>query len=166
MFINYYFTRCGKLNVWKWFCLSFGKSKLRQPKFLEKLKVSCEFFFVLRRFSFNKKFYSPALSPLLRQCNELTSEMVHFIRQTQYYFLFEVLECSWNQLIEQVHQAESLDEVISAHQQFLLTVKAGVFRDEYHEVNYFIEANSNQFYSPLCYFRFRNYRISSASFII
>lgn len=73
------------------------------------------------------------LSPLLRQCNELTSEMVHFILQTQYYFLFEVLECSWNQLIEQIHHAETLDEVISAHQHFLLNVKAGVFRDEYHE---------------------------------
>lgn len=60
--------------------------------------------------------------------------MVHFILQTQYYFLFEVLECSWNQLIEQIHHAETLDEVISAHQHFLLNVKAGVFRDEYHEV--------------------------------
>lgn len=61
--------------------------------------------------------------------------MVHFIRQTQYYFLFEVLECSWNELLEEINGAENLDEVIVAHQRFLTNVRAGVFKDENHEVS-------------------------------
>ncbi|EEB10884.1 gamma-tubulin complex component, putative [Pediculus humanus corporis] len=73
------------------------------------------------------------LAPLLKQCNELTSEMVHFIRQTQYYFLFEVLECSWNELLDEINESENLDEVISAHQRFLTNVRAGVFKDDLHE---------------------------------
>lgn len=59
--------------------------------------------------------------------------MLHFILQTQYYFLFEVLECSWNQLIEEVQLAANLDAVIEAHAEFLAKVTAGVFMDETHQ---------------------------------
>ncbi|KAJ4428063.1 hypothetical protein ANN_24077 [Periplaneta americana] len=72
----------------------------------------------------------PELRPILQQAHLLTSEMVHFIHQMQYYILFEVLECSWDVLIKQVQQAESLDDIIAAHENFLLTVKAGALLDE------------------------------------
>ena len=67
---------------------------------------------------------------MLQQAHLLTSEMVHFIHQMQYYILFEVLECSWDVLINQVQQAESLDDIIYAHENFLLTVKAGALLDD------------------------------------
>jgi gamma-tubulin complex component 3 len=74
------------------------------------------------------------LGPILKQVHLLTSEMVHFIHQMQYYILFEVLECSWDVLIKQVQQAEALDDIISAHQNFLLTVKAGALLDDNSQV--------------------------------
>jgi gamma-tubulin complex component 3 len=60
--------------------------------------------------------------------------MVHFVHQMQYYILFEVLECSWDVLIKQVQQAEALDDIISAHLNFLLTVKAGALLDDNSQV--------------------------------
>ncbi|XP_021924239.1 gamma-tubulin complex component 3 homolog isoform X2 [Zootermopsis nevadensis] len=72
----------------------------------------------------------PELGPILQRAHLLTSEMVHFIHQMQYYILFEVLECSWDVLIKQVHRAESLDDIISAHEYFLITVKAGALLDD------------------------------------
>jgi len=40
------------------------------------------------------------------------------------------MECSWDVLIKQVQQAEALDDIIAAHQNFLLTVKAGALLDD------------------------------------
>nr|CAD7264144.1 unnamed protein product [Timema shepardi] len=72
----------------------------------------------------------PELAPLMKQMHLLTSEMVHFVHQMQYYILFEVLECSWDVLMRQVQQAESLDDIIRAHNSFLLTVRAGALLDD------------------------------------
>nr|CAD7458629.1 unnamed protein product [Timema tahoe] len=72
----------------------------------------------------------PELAPLMKQMHLLTSEMVHFVHQMQYYILFEVLECSWDILMRQVQQAESLDDIIRAHNSFLLTVRAGALLDD------------------------------------
>lgn len=65
----------------------------------------------------------------------ITSEMVHFIRQTQYYFLFEVLECSWAEMLNRVNLAESLDDVIKAHTKFLQSVQRGVLVDSSSQVS-------------------------------
>ncbi|KAJ8309894.1 hypothetical protein KUTeg_011759 [Tegillarca granosa] len=61
----------------------------------------------------------PELSSILHQCHVLASEMVHFIQQVQYYINFEVLECSWDELVTKVKEAEDLDYIIAAHQVFL-----------------------------------------------
>lgn len=63
-----------------------------------------------------------------------TSEMVHFIHQTQYYFLFEVLECSWAEMLTNLDQAECLDDVIKAHWKFLKSIQHGVLLDSSSEV--------------------------------
>lgn len=55
--------------------------------------------------------------------------MIHFLHQTQYYFLFEVLECSWAEMIRRVNQAECLDDVITAHDTFLKSVQSGMLLD-------------------------------------
>jgi gamma-tubulin complex component 3 len=47
----------------------------------------------------------PALTEmtyLLHLSQVITTEMVHFIGQLQYYITFEVLECSWDVLIKKV----------------------------------------------------------------
>ncbi|KAF5277736.1 hypothetical protein FQR65_LT03716 [Abscondita terminalis] len=69
------------------------------------------------------------LRPILHQVHILSSAMIHFLHQTQYYFLFEVLECSWAEMMKQVNQAECLDDVINAHTTFLNSVQCGVLLD-------------------------------------
>ena len=72
----------------------------------------------------------PELKPLLHIANLLASEMIHFIHQLAYYITFEVMECSWDILIKQLRKAESLDEVIEAHEEFLLTLLRQSLLDE------------------------------------
>ncbi|XP_021351512.1 gamma-tubulin complex component 3-like [Mizuhopecten yessoensis] len=72
----------------------------------------------------------PELSSILHQCHMLTSEMVHFVQQVQYYINFEVLECSWDELLTKVSEAEDLDYIIAAHQVFLDTIISRCLLDE------------------------------------
>uniref|UniRef100_L7M6C4 Putative gamma-tubulin complex dgrip91/spc98 component n=1 Tax=Rhipicephalus pulchellus TaxID=72859 RepID=L7M6C4_RHIPC len=55
----------------------------------------------------------------LHQCHILLSEMIHFMQQVQYYMVFEVIECAWAELESRVEQAQDLDQVIHAHDDFL-----------------------------------------------
>lgn len=70
------------------------------------------------------------LRPVMHIIHILTTKMIHFIHQTQYYFLFEVLECSWAEMQNQVSKAECLDDIITAHTTFLTSVQRGVLLDE------------------------------------
>lgn len=70
---------------------------------------------------------SKKVNPIIYRLHFLTSEMIHFINQMQYYILFEVIECSWVQFQESVECAKTLDEVIKAHDIFLKTIKVGAF---------------------------------------
>ncbi|RKP25210.1 Spc98 family-domain-containing protein [Syncephalis pseudoplumigaleata] len=64
-----------------------------------------------------------ALEKELRYCNIQCSEMVHFIYQLQYYILFEVLECSWEELHKFIREkADDLDLLIQAHDRYLLNI--------------------------------------------
>ncbi|CAH1785133.1 unnamed protein product [Owenia fusiformis] len=80
----------------------------------------------------NAKLYRrlPELSPVLHQCHVLGCEMIHFIQQVQYYINFEVLECSWDELLSKVTSGEDLDYVIAAHQEFLDTIITRSLLDE------------------------------------
>ena len=64
----------------------------------------------------------PELSPILHIADLLSSEMIHFIHQMAYYITFEAIECSWDILVKNLNRAESLDEIIEAHEQFLETL--------------------------------------------
>jgi gamma-tubulin complex component 3 len=64
----------------------------------------------------------PELHPVVHQCHLLISAMVHFISQLQYYINFEVMECNWDSLLKKVREAEDLDQIISAHDTFLLQI--------------------------------------------
>lgn len=70
------------------------------------------------------------LNPITRMLHLSTCEMIHFQHQTQYYFLFEVLECSWAEMLRRVNQAECLDDVINAHNDFLKSVQNGMLLDQ------------------------------------
>lgn len=70
---------------------------------------------------------SAELQRITYRLHLLTSEMIHFIHQMQYYVLFEVIECSWAELLAKVQQAKALDDILHAHDEFLNSIRIGVF---------------------------------------
>ena len=70
------------------------------------------------------------LSPVLHLANLVASEMIHFIHQMAYYTTFEVMECGWDSLNKMINTAESLDEIILAHEEFLATLVSRALLDD------------------------------------
>ncbi|KAH6580168.1 hypothetical protein BASA60_002985 [Batrachochytrium salamandrivorans] len=59
----------------------------------------------------------------IQQCFILQSEMVHFVNQLQHYIFFEVIECSWNELIASINKkSRDLDLLIAAHNRYLNSI--------------------------------------------
>ncbi|EFJ34488.1 hypothetical protein SELMODRAFT_438859 [Selaginella moellendorffii] len=59
------------------------------------------------------------LVAVLRRCQTLRTEMNHFVTNLQYYIMFEVLEYSWANFLEEMEEAHDLDELIAAHEKYL-----------------------------------------------
>uniref|UniRef100_H2ZAA7 Uncharacterized protein n=1 Tax=Ciona savignyi TaxID=51511 RepID=H2ZAA7_CIOSA len=70
------------------------------------------------------------LQGVLHNCHTLAVEMVHFVHQMQYYIAFEVLECSWADLQEKLEESKDLDEVITAHHDFLQSLMKRCLLDQ------------------------------------
>jgi len=62
------------------------------------------------------------IASVLHYSRNIVSEMIHFIKQMQYYIEFEVLESSWNELIRKIESASDIDQLIEAQENFLSTV--------------------------------------------
>lgn len=73
---------------------------------------------------------SVELRSVLTQSSLLTSEMVHYIHQVQYYILFEVMECAFENFAQKFKTATSIEEVINEHEKFLQEIKAKTFLDD------------------------------------
>lgn len=71
----------------------------------------------------------PELGVVLHGVQLLTQEMVHLVHQMEYYMTFEVLECAWHDLMNLLKTAQSLDDVIAAHNHFLKRIVAGALLD-------------------------------------
>ncbi|KAH9321324.1 hypothetical protein KI387_015963, partial [Taxus chinensis] len=59
---------------------------------------------------------------VLRRCQTLRNEMNHFVTNLQYYIMFEVLEYSWADFLDEMEQARDLDELIAAHEKYLNSI--------------------------------------------
>lgn len=68
--------------------------------------------------------------PIQNLIHVITSSMVHLVHQMQYYFLFEVIECSWDVFANNLRQASSLDDIIASHNFFVDSVRRGTLLDE------------------------------------
>lgn len=55
------------------------------------------------------------------------SELHLFMKHLEYFFMFEVLECNWLKFEQYVKEAKDLDQVISAHSQYLTDITNKVF---------------------------------------
>ena len=64
----------------------------------------------------------PELKSVFHLSNILLTEMVHFIKQMQYYLKFEVIECSWVAMQRKIADAEDIDQLIRAQEEFLAKV--------------------------------------------
>ncbi len=56
---------------------------------------------------------------LLRKISMARQSMMHFVGNLKSYFMFEVLEGGWKQLVREIDSAKTLDEVIEAHDRYL-----------------------------------------------
>ncbi|XP_034947790.1 gamma-tubulin complex component 3 [Chelonus insularis] len=72
----------------------------------------------------------PEILPIQNHIHLITSSMVHLVHQMQYYFLFEVIECSWEVFAKNLRQASSLDDILIAHNNFVESVRRGTLLDE------------------------------------
>jgi gamma-tubulin complex component 3 len=61
----------------------------------------------------------PGLKAAFQSFHMLLSEMMHFIRQMEYYLTFDVIECQWIQLQTELNNPRDVDLLIRAHCQFL-----------------------------------------------
>ncbi|KAF9104577.1 Gamma-tubulin complex component 3 [Mortierella sp. AM989] len=76
------------------------------------------------------------LVPQLHQCRIVCSEMIHFLYQLQYYILFEVLECSWDELLKAIwNNTTDLDSLIEAHAKYLRDVTSKGLLAASHDLN-------------------------------
>jgi gamma-tubulin complex component 3 len=56
---------------------------------------------------------------IFHRCNLHRAKMMHLVNNFSAFVMFEVLESSWVTLEKSLHQAQSLDQVIDAHDQYL-----------------------------------------------
>ncbi|KAK9169980.1 hypothetical protein Syun_002120 [Stephania yunnanensis] len=58
----------------------------------------------------------------LRRCQVLWVEMNHFVTNLQYYIMFEVLEVSWANFVDEMESARDLDDLLAAHEKYLQSI--------------------------------------------
>ncbi|BBH07482.1 spindle pole body component 98, partial [Prunus dulcis] len=58
----------------------------------------------------------------LRRCQVLWDEMNHFVSNLQYYIMFEVLEVSWSNFLNEMEVAKDLDDLLAAHEKYLHSI--------------------------------------------
>lgn len=67
----------------------------------------------------------PLISPIFHRANILLTEMIHFMQHFQNFIMFEVVECSWVELVAATEVARDVEEVIAAHDNYLRKIKKG-----------------------------------------
>lgn len=65
------------------------------------------------------------LKPVFHKANVLLTEMIHFMQHHQNYIFFEVVECSWSELLTATDVAKGIDDVKAAHESYLKKIKSG-----------------------------------------
>lgn len=62
----------------------------------------------------------PEVAQTWKTTRAALAEMIHFVRQLQYYILFEVIESSWGELQKRIQKEDcTLDDLIKAHERYL-----------------------------------------------
>lgn len=70
------------------------------------------------------------LRSTLDRISLVTAEMVHYVNQVQYYILFEVIECAFENFAKQFLAATTIEEVIRDHDLFLSEIRSKTLKDD------------------------------------
>ncbi|KAL1528856.1 hypothetical protein AB1Y20_010179 [Prymnesium parvum] len=62
--------------------------------------------------------------PIMHGCHLLRNEMIHFVCNLQYYLKFEVIECSWDDLLRKLSAASEFEELLAAHREFMAALRS------------------------------------------
>jgi gamma-tubulin complex component 3 len=73
---------------------------------------------------------SSEIYEIIHQNNIISSEMLRLVQNINFYIMFEVLEVSWKNLLEKLHEARDMDEIIIANEQFLDTIISQLLLDQ------------------------------------
>lgn len=68
----------------------------------------------------------PLLSTVFHRANILLTDMIHYMQHFQNFIMFEVVECSWVELVAATDLAKDLDDVIAAHDSYLEKIKSKI----------------------------------------
>lgn len=64
----------------------------------------------------------PEISDMTHVCFTMSNEMTKFVQSVNYYIMFEVLECSWSDLLSKLAEAKDLEQILEAHDDSLLKI--------------------------------------------
>ncbi|CAF2989260.1 unnamed protein product [Rotaria socialis] len=64
----------------------------------------------------------PEISDMVHTCFTMSNEMTKFVQSVNYYIMFEVLECSWSDLLNKLMDAKDLEQILEAHDDSLLKI--------------------------------------------
>ncbi|CAF4001074.1 unnamed protein product, partial [Rotaria magnacalcarata] len=64
----------------------------------------------------------PEISDMIHTCFTMSNEMTKFVQSVNYYIMFEVLECSWSDLLNKLMDAKDLEQILEAHDDSLLKI--------------------------------------------
>ncbi|XP_050527568.1 gamma-tubulin complex component 3-like [Daktulosphaira vitifoliae] len=120
------FSRSGKYSIifvflWRLKRIDFVLSQMwRELKLLMK----------------NSYYIVPEIRSALKLTNNLVAEMVHSIRQIQFYVLSDVIETEWEHFRQAINKATLLETVIDAHNKFLKNIfKRSMQTEESHDLS-------------------------------
>lgn len=68
----------------------------------------------------------PLLSTVFHRANILLTDMIHYMQHFQNFIMFEVVECSWVELVAATSVAKDLDDIILAHDNYLDKIKSKI----------------------------------------
>jgi gamma-tubulin complex component 3 len=80
----------------------------------------------------------PFFKSKIKKSLQFNQQIMHFIISLHNYLTLEVLETQYKKLIKQIHNVNSIDELISAHNEFVNNIKQKCFLDNKNNNNILI----------------------------
>ena len=80
----------------------------------------------------------PFFKSKIKKSMQFNQQIMHFIISLHNYLTLEVLETQYKKLIKKIHSVNSIDELINAHNEFIISIKQKCFLDNKNNNNIMI----------------------------